>query len=97
MRKILSINGTKKAAVFPVPVWAQPNTSFPSRIGGIACTWIGVGTEYPFVCKARNIGSIKFNFSNAELLKIKKTRGVIYFIYIINKLYKKNRCFKYFK
>ena len=35
--------GRPKAAVLPVPVWAWPITSLPSRSGGIACSWIGVG------------------------------------------------------
>ena len=33
--------GRPKAAVLPVPVWAWPITSRPSRSGGIACSWIG--------------------------------------------------------
>jgi hypothetical protein len=35
--------GRAKAAVFPVPVWAQPSTSLPSITCGIACAWMGVG------------------------------------------------------
>src|SRR2546427_4575655 len=40
-----SIVGIANAAVLPVPVWAQPMRSAPSRIGGIARAWIGVGVE----------------------------------------------------
>ncbi len=36
------------AAVFPVPVCAQPIISDPESIIGMACCWIGVGVEYPF-------------------------------------------------
>ena len=39
-----SIIGSRNAAVLPVPVWAQPMRSRPSRIGGIAFSCIGVGT-----------------------------------------------------
>ena len=42
-----SINGSPKAAVLPVPVWAWPITSRPSISGGIACSWIGLGVSYP--------------------------------------------------
>ena len=35
-RSKLSINGTQKAAVLPVPVRASPRTSRPSSAGGIA-------------------------------------------------------------
>jgi hypothetical protein len=49
--------GREKAAVFPVPVWAQPTISRPERMMGIDCAWIGVGTVYPSVESARRIGS----------------------------------------
>ena len=35
--------GSTKAVVFPVPVWAKPMTSWPSRTCGIACFWLCVG------------------------------------------------------
>jgi hypothetical protein len=35
--------GRAKAPVFPVPVWAQPRTSFPASATGMASLWIGVG------------------------------------------------------
>ena len=35
--------GSAKAAVLPVPVWAMPSRSLPSRSCGMACAWIGVG------------------------------------------------------
>ena len=41
------IIGSTKAAVLPVPVWAMPSTSRPSRALGIAWIWIGVGSVYP--------------------------------------------------
>ena len=37
--------GSAKAAVLPVPVWARPSTSRPSRPAGIVSTWIGRGSR----------------------------------------------------
>ena len=37
--------GSTKAAVLPVPVWAQPTTSRPASTRGMACSWIGVGVH----------------------------------------------------
>jgi hypothetical protein len=39
----MSIIGRVKAAVLPVPVWAQPRTSRPMSTIGMACSWMGVG------------------------------------------------------
>ena len=39
----MSIIGSVKDAVLPVPVCAQPRTSRPIRTYGIAFSWIGVG------------------------------------------------------
>jgi hypothetical protein len=39
--------GNPKAAVFPVPVWAEPIRSLPDKITGIALNWIGVGSTNP--------------------------------------------------
>ena len=39
-----SSDGSTKAAVLPVPVWAMPNRSRPVRTVGMAWRWIGVGT-----------------------------------------------------
>ena len=38
-----STMGIPNAAVLPVPVWACPTTSRPSRISGTTVFWIGVG------------------------------------------------------
>jgi hypothetical protein len=38
----ISITGIRNARVLPVPVWAVPITSLPSRAGWIARSWIGV-------------------------------------------------------
>ena len=38
----ISIIGMRKARVLPVPVWAVPITSLPSRAGGMARAWMGV-------------------------------------------------------
>ena len=35
--------GSENAAVLPVPVWALPRISLPSKTCGIACSCIGVG------------------------------------------------------
>ena len=35
--------GSTKTAVLPVPVWASPMTSRPSRTVGMAWVWMGVG------------------------------------------------------
>jgi hypothetical protein len=39
----ISIRGMPKAAVLPVPVFAWPMTSLPSRASGISPAWIGEG------------------------------------------------------
>ena len=39
----LSIIGSAKLAVLPVPVCAQPRTSRPVATTGMAFCWIGVG------------------------------------------------------
>jgi hypothetical protein len=35
--------GSPNAAVLPDPVCAWPITSRPSSMGGIACSWMGLG------------------------------------------------------
>ena len=40
-----SIIGSPKAAVLPEPVCAWPMMSLPSSSGGIACSWIGLGSS----------------------------------------------------
>ena len=40
----MSIMGSTKLAVLPVPVWAIPIRSFIIRTGGIASAWIAVGS-----------------------------------------------------
>ena len=39
--------GNRKAAVLPLPVMAQARMSRPSRAGGMASSWIGVGRVKP--------------------------------------------------
>ena len=41
----ISIMGSTKLAVLPVPVWAMPMMSFIINTGGMACAWIGVGVS----------------------------------------------------
>src|SRR3569833_2379954 len=63
------------AAVFPVPVCAQPSKSrFFSTIG-MACCCMGVGVVYPSVFKALRMGSIKFKFSNDMYISNVLTRS----------------------
>ena len=38
-----SMSGMRKLRVLPVPVWAVARTSRPSRAGGMAPAWTGVG------------------------------------------------------
>ena len=40
-----SSEGSMKAAVLPVPVWAMPSRSRPVRTVGMAWSWIGVACE----------------------------------------------------
>ena len=56
--------GIVKAAVFPVPVCAIPNMSFPNRAKGIAFSCIRVGFLYPFLLRAFKIGSTIDNSLN---------------------------------
>ena len=57
------------AAVFPVPVCAQPNMSFPVKATGIAFTCIGVGLAYPFSSIAFKIGSVIFKSGQCKNLR----------------------------
>ena len=38
-------NGSRNAAVLPVPVWAWPITSLPARAMGITASWMGLGSR----------------------------------------------------
>ena len=55
--------GMAKAAVFPVPVWAQPIRSVPRKIIGIDSACIGVGMVYPSSLTAFKMGSMRLNDS----------------------------------
>ena len=61
-----------KAAVLPVPVWAQPKRSLPLSKTGIAFSWIGVGSVYPSAFRARRMGSIRFKSSNDIVIVLNK-------------------------
>lgn len=54
------IMGMEKAAVFPLPVSAQPSKSLPLRAIGIACACIGVGIVYPCATISFMILTFKF-------------------------------------
>ena len=58
------IMGMANAAVFPVPVWAQPRRSFFSSMMGMARSWIGVGVTYPSDFSALITGAIRRKSSN---------------------------------
>ena len=45
--------GRTKAAVLPVPVWARPRMSRPSKAAGMAFSWMGVGPSKPRVLRLR--------------------------------------------
>ena len=45
--------GSPKAAVLPVPVWARPMTSRPSRQAGMVAAWIGRGLANPAAARPR--------------------------------------------
>ena len=60
----------QKAAVFPVPVCAEPRISLPSKATGIACDCIGVGSLKSISKSARfrfldspNLSKLVINFS----------------------------------
>ena len=40
-----SMIGIPNAAVLPEPVWAWPMMSLPWSSGGIACSWMGLGSS----------------------------------------------------
>ena len=58
--------GRAKAAVLPVPVWAQPSRSLLSKMAGIDCCCMGVGVLYPSFFSAFKMGSDSPNCSNVN-------------------------------
>lgn len=52
---IFCTTGMEKAAVFPDPVLALANMSFPSNASGMAFSCIGVGVPHPKVAIALKI------------------------------------------
>ena len=60
--------GMANAAVLPVPVCAMPKMSFPRRTTGIACSWMGVGSLYPFSQTALDMGSAMFSSLNVIIM-----------------------------
>jgi hypothetical protein len=56
-----------KLAVLPVPVWAIPKTSFPSKAAGIAFSCIGVGFSYPASLTAFKILGFSFKSENNSI------------------------------
>ena len=91
--------GIAKAAVLPVPVWAQPCKSLPFINIGIAFSWIGVGLMYPsplrsykelprpeIIIKYRFM--IKINYFHRKVHKISKCLEFLFRIgaFLINYL-----------
>ena len=58
--------GSENAAVFPVPVCAQPSTSLPSSAGGMAFSCMGDGVTYPASATASSILRSSFSSSNRK-------------------------------
>src|SRR6056297_19436 len=56
--------GNKKAAVFPVPVWAHPMRSLPRKITGIDFSCMGVASSKPMYPIASIISALRSNSSN---------------------------------
>src|SRR3954463_5794419 len=67
-----SIEGSMKAAVLPVPVWAMPSRSRPWRRIGIAFAWIGVASLYSLSASAWRTGCDSPRFSN-DILGVELT------------------------
>ena len=67
-----SIIGIAYAAVFPVPVWAEPKISFPSNIIGIDFSWIGVGVIKLILLSELFKVSLRLNLENLLTIFIKK-------------------------
>ena len=55
--------GIPKAAVLPVPVWAWPIRSSPSRAMGMAPFWMGDGSSKPISFRAARIFRSRFRSS----------------------------------
>lgn len=66
--------GIANAAVFPVPVCAQPRRSNPQRTIGIAFSWIGVGVVYPSSSRAFRIGGMSWSSEKSMRNGMKKYR-----------------------
>ncbi len=62
-----------KPAVFPVPVWAIPTTSDPSRAAGIAFPWMGVGSVHPRASTAARTDSLRSRSSNLLVSSLKRS------------------------
>ena len=58
---ILCIKGSKKAAVLPVPVCAQPIRSLLAIMIGMAASWIGVGFVKPMASNPASTSSCKLS------------------------------------
>jgi hypothetical protein len=55
----ISIAGMRKASVFPLPVFAAPNTSLPARSGGIVLAWTSVIFLNPIPSSAFLVPSLR--------------------------------------
>ena len=64
---ILLISGNRKAAVFPVPVWADAMTSLPSNTRGITWSCTGVASSSPDASIPSNKRLSKLNSVNFKM------------------------------
>ncbi len=67
----LWMTGSRKAAVLPVPVWAEAITSLPARMEGITCCWTGVALIYPIESIPSINRSCRPNSENVKLCYFK--------------------------
>ncbi len=59
-----SSDGSANAAVLPVPVWARPRMSRPSRAAAMVLRWIGRGSTNPIAAMPRWIEGPRSNSPN---------------------------------
>ena len=70
------MTGMANAPVLPVPVWAQPIRSWPSRIGPIAWAWMGVGVAQPAAAIASSMTGVSFRSVNERTINVDSLSGV---------------------
>lgn len=71
--KMSSTTGTRKANVFPLPVFAEPTKSRPSRSGGIDLAWISVMLVKPMSAIPLRVALDTCFFRDEKLLSLRTT------------------------